>query len=163
MQIPSEVQLLLDAVTELPGVAKCDCNPRPLGSLEVQHLSLPGEFGDLPHATLRRTDGGLEGEVMVQVEVVLDRSPSAWLTLEFLAWWTRDWGRSGQRIQMRPVALPPKGHEIQLGRTLRFLIENFVIEESDTFETSLGVVRKMAESITSNFEDYRDCFDRPAC
>ncbi len=99
---------------------------------------------------------------MIQTEVVLDRSPEAWLSLEFLAWWVRDWGRSGHEIQMRPMALPPKAYEIQLGRTLKFFIEYFVIEDSDSYEKTLAVAGEMGESIAENFAMYRECFENPA-
>ncbi|MGE3805347.1 MAG: hypothetical protein AB7K24_11800, partial [Gemmataceae bacterium] len=118
MELPPQVQALVDAISVLPGVAGCFCHPKPLAELEVGHLSLPGEFGDLPQAILRRTNGGRANEVLIQVEVILDRSPGAWLSIEFLSWWARDWGRAGHEIQMRSMALPPRAYEIQLGRTL---------------------------------------------
>jgi hypothetical protein len=128
----------------------------------VSHLSLPGEFGDLPQAIIMRTGGGRKNEVMIQVEVILDRSPGAWLSIEFLAWWVRDWGRSGHEIQMRPMALPPKAYEIQLGRTLKFFIEYFVIEDGDSYDKTLAVAAEMGKSIAENFEQYRACFENPA-
>ena len=42
-----------------------------------------------------------------------------WLTLEFLAWWVRDQSRGGELIQMRPVALPPKGAQKKSPRSGR--------------------------------------------
>lgn len=162
MELPPQVQKLVDAIGGLPGVAACFCGPKPLMEIEAEHLSLPGEFGDLPQVPIRRTNGGLEGEVMIQTEVIFDRSPEAWLSLEFLAWWVRDWARSGHQIQMRPTALPPKGFEIQLGRTLKFLVEYFVIEPEDSYETTLTTALEMGESIEQNFADYRECFEAPA-
>jgi hypothetical protein len=111
---------------------------------------------------LRRTGGGREREVLLQVEVIFDRSPGAWLSIEFLAWWTRDWGRSGREIQMRPMALPPRAFEIQLGRTLKFFIEYFVVEETESYDKTLETAAEMGESIASCFESYRDCFENPA-
>ena len=162
MELPPQVQALVDAISALPGVAGCFCGPKPLAGIEPSHLSLPGEFGDLPQAAIMRTNGGREKEVMIQTEVILDRSPEAWLTLEFLAWWVRDWGRSGHEIQMRPMALPPKAYEIQLGRTLKFFIEYFVIEAGDSYDKTLEVAGEMGESIASSFELYRECFEDPA-
>jgi hypothetical protein len=133
-----------------------------LAEFKPEHLSLPGEFGDLPQAVIRRTNGGREKEVMLQAEVILDRSAEAWLSIEFLAWWVRDWGRSGRDIQMRPMALPPKAYEIQLGRTLKFFIEYFVLEEDDSFGKTLEVAAEMGESIAENYRDYRECFEKPA-
>lgn len=160
--MPAQVQTLLDAISALPGVAGCFCGPKPLMEIEPSHLSLPGEFGDLPQVAIRRTNGGLKNEVMVQTEIVFDRSAEAWVSLEFLAWWVRDWARSGHQIQMRPVALPPKAYEIQLGRTLKFFIEYFVIENDNSYTNTLKVAGEMGESIASNAEDYAECFATPA-
>ena len=99
---------------------------------------------------------------MIQLEVIFDRSPDAWLSLEFLAWWGRDWGRSGHEIQMRLMALPPKVYEVQLGRTLKFFIEYFVIENSDSYKRTLAVAGEMGDSIAKSFELYSDCFENPA-
>ena len=162
MEFPPQVQSLIAAVSALPGVAECFCAPKPLAGVGVEDLSLPGKYGDLPQATIIRTGGGRENEVMIQLEVIFDRSSDAWLSLEFLAWWVRDWGRSGHEIQMRPMALPPKVYEVQLGRTLKFFIEYFVIEDSDSYKRTLAVVGEMGDSIAKSFELYSDCFENPA-
>ncbi|WP_417395917.1 hypothetical protein [Gimesia chilikensis] len=162
MDLPPQVQNLIDAVSALPGVAGCFCRPQPLDEIDVEVLSLPGDFGSLPQAALVRTQGGREDEVLIQTEVIFDRTPGAWLSLEFLAWWTRDWGRSGHEIQMRPTALPPKAYEIQLGQTLKFFIEYFVIETEDDYGKTLEVVQEMGKSIKLCFELYQDCFENPA-
>ncbi len=162
MEYPPQVQSLIDSINALPGVAGCFCGPKPLADVNIDDLSLPGEFGDLPQAAIVRTGGGRENEVMIQIEVIFDRSPEAWLSLEFLAWWVRDWGRSGHEIQMRPMALPPKAHEIQLGRMLKFFIEYFVIENGDSFEKTLTVVGEMSESISECYQLYAECFANPA-
>lgn len=162
MELPIQVQTLVNAISALPGVVGCFCGPKPLAGCEPCHLSLPGEFGDLPQAIIMRTDGGRTNEVMIQTEVIFDRSPGAWLSIEFLAWWVRDWGRSGDEIQMRPIALPPKAYGIQLGRTLKFFIEYFVIEDGDSYDKTLEVAREMGESIAENFDSYRECFENPA-
>ena len=99
---------------------------------------------------------------MIQTEVIFERNPDAWVSLEFLAWWVRDWARSGHQIQMRPTALPPKAYEIQLGRTLKFFIEYFVIEPEDSYDKTLEIAQEMGESIAQNFEDYDECFHSPA-
>lgn len=162
MNLPPQVQSLADSISALPRVAACFCRPRPLAQIEPSDLSLPGDFGDLPQAIIRRTDGGRNNEVLLQVEVILDRSSEAWLSIEFLAWWVRDWGRSGHDIQMRPMALPPKAFEIQLGRTLKFFIEYFLVEDGESYEKTLATAGAMGESIAKNFEQYRDCFEHPA-
>jgi hypothetical protein len=60
------------------------------------------------------------------------------------------------------MALPPKAYEIQLGRTLKFFMEYFVIENGDSFDKTLAIAKKMGESIAENFKDYRECFEKPA-
>ena len=77
LELPNEVQALVDAISALPGVVGCFCGPKLLSQFELSNLSLPGEFGDLPQAILRRTGGGRDKEVMIQTEVILDRSPEA--------------------------------------------------------------------------------------
>ncbi|TWT38787.1 hypothetical protein [Blastopirellula retiformator] len=162
MEMPPQVQALIDAISALPGVAGCFCYPKPLMDVSPDDLSLPGEFGDLPQVAIRRTGGGQADEVLLQIEIIFDRSAGAWLSLEFLAWWVRDWARGGQPIQMRPMALPPKAYEIQLGRTLKFFIEYFVIEEDDNYAKTLGIASEIAESIASCAEEYAECFANPA-
>jgi hypothetical protein len=162
MSLPPEVQKLIDAISALPGVAGCFCAPKPLADIEPDDLSLPGEYGDLPQVAIRRSGGGRDLEVLIQTEVIFDRSAGAWLSLEFLAWWVRDWARSGHEIQMRPMALPPKAYEIQLGRTLKFFIEYFVIEEGEEYQKTLEVASEMGDSIKSCFELYSECFAKPA-
>jgi len=162
MELPPQVTTLIDSVFELPGVAACFCGPKPLMDIEAGDLSLPGEFGDLPQVPIRRTNGGLENEVMIQVEIIFNRTADAWVSLEFLAWWVRDYARSGHQIQMRPTALPPKAYEIQLGRTLKFFIEYFVIEPADSYDKTLEVCQEMGESIRENLKEYGECFAAPA-
>lgn len=162
MDLPPEVQSFVDAVSRLPGVAKCYCGPKPLSDLQTRDLSLPGEYGDYPQAIILRTDGGRTNEVMIQTEVILDRSSQAWLTLEFLAWWVKDLGRSGHEIQMRPTALPPKAYEIQLGRTLKFCIEYFVIEDGNSYDRTLRAAGRLGASLADSFSLYRECFEKPA-
>ena len=63
---------------------------------------------------------------------------------------------------MRPMALPPKAYEIQLGRTLKFFIEYFVLEDGDSYDKTLAIAEEMGKSIAENFEEYRECFEKPA-
>ena len=48
MELPPQVQNLMDAISALPGVAGCFCTPQPLDEIDVEMLSLPGDFGSLP-------------------------------------------------------------------------------------------------------------------
>jgi len=127
-----------------------------LASYTPETYSLPGEFGDLPHALLRRTGGGLKNEAWANTEFELSRDEAGWLTLEFLAWWVRDLSRSEHQIQLRPMALPPKAYEVQLGRTLKFIIDHFIIfpEEGDRNAAALQVMQERADSLNENIDDY---------
>jgi hypothetical protein len=60
------------------------------------------------------------------------------------------------------MALPPKAYDIQLGRTLKFFIEYFVIEDGDSYDKTLAVAAEMGESIAENYVMYRECFEKPA-
>ncbi|CAH8711242.1 hypothetical protein M5W83_14540 [Paenibacillus thiaminolyticus] len=53
-------------------------------------------------------EGGLENEVLIQFEFAIDQSVEGLQSLEFLAWFVRDYARGGKKIQLRPFALPPE-------------------------------------------------------
>jgi hypothetical protein len=126
-QLPAEVEALHRALRGLAGVRETTTGLKWLTDFEPDSYSLPGELGDLPHALLRRTNGGLSDEALATTEFTLSRDEAGWLTLEFLAWWVRDLSRSGEQVQMRVLALPPKAFEVQFGRTLKFAIDHFAI------------------------------------
>ena len=161
-ELPPPVQRLMDVIHNLPGVLDVGIYPKSLDGTEVSDLSLPGEFGDLPQVAIMRTEGGRPNEQMVIVDISFQRTAEAWLTLEFLSWWVRDSARSGDEIQLRCTALPPKAYEIQLGRTLKILIEHFFVDESEDWSKGLAIVQEMAESIQFSFELYAECFESPA-
>jgi hypothetical protein len=126
-EYPDEVEAFHSELRMLPGVVAVDTGVEELSQFPLDSFSLPGVMGDLPHSLLRRTGGGLPDEAWAHTEIVFDRSTEAWLSLEFLAWWVRDQSRGGDEIQLRPVALPPRVHETQLGQTLKFVIDHFAI------------------------------------
>ena len=49
-----------------------------------------------------------------------------------------------------------------MGRTLKFFIEYFVIEDGDSYDKTLEVAGEMGESIANSFEMYQECFANPA-
>jgi hypothetical protein len=75
------------------------------------------------------------------------------LTLEFLAWWVRDLSRSGDQIQLRPMAIPPKAYDVQLGRTLKFIIDHFIICPDDGNDAALQMMQERADSLDGNIDD----------
>ena len=151
---PPQIAKLVHVLEGLPGVVEVDCGAIPLEELDPDHLSLV-PFGDLPHASLLRTSGGLPGEALGQFFIRFDRSDSAWTSIEFLSWQVRDCSRSGKRYQMRSLGLPPViGNELQLGQSLRFVIELFKDGLDIDPESLLSAVDEFAEDIRSSLEIY---------
>src|SRR5262249_39322873 len=140
-KLPKQVEAFQAAMGRLVAVQEVSTGLKDLASYTPDTYSFPGEFGDLPHALLRRTGGGLENEAWANTEFELSRDEAGWLTLEFLAWWVRDLSRSGEQIQLRPMALPPKTYEVQLGRTLKFIIDHFVICPGDNSDAALQMMQ----------------------
>jgi hypothetical protein len=154
--LPPQVEKLYAAFHRLIAIQEITAGLKNLAEYQPQVYSFPGEFGDLPHALLRRTSGGLPDEMWANIEFELTRDEAGWLTLEFLAWFVRDHSRSGDQIQLRPMALPPKAYEIQLGRTLKFIIDLFVVCPGDGIEPMLDELESLAKSLSGNIDDYAD-------
>jgi len=103
---------------------------------------------------IRRTNGGLKDESLVTLHLRFKQNHSGWVALEFLAWWVRDLSRSGELVQMRAVALPPKAFGTQLGRTLQCVIELFAVASGGDRGPVLEKIGKLADSLTDNLNDY---------
>lgn len=155
-EYPKEVEAFHAAIRRLVSVQEVDTGLKELARYGQETYSLPGEFGDLPHALLRRTSGGLKDEAWMNTEIVLSRDEAGWLTLEFLAWWVRDLSRSGEQIQMRPMALPPKAYEVQLGSTLKFIIDQFAICPSEDLTPILQMIQERARDLNDSIDHYKD-------
>jgi hypothetical protein len=155
-EYPPEVEAYHAALRRLVAVREVTTGLKWLPDFGPNTYSLPGEFGDLPHALLRRTNGAVGEEAWANTEFELSRDRAGWLTLEFLAWWVRDLSRGGEQIQMRPMALPPKAYEVQLGRTLKFIIDQFVACPGGDRGVALGVMAQRAKSLNRNLDDYAD-------
>jgi hypothetical protein len=155
-QLPEQVEAFHQAIGRLTAVQNVATGLKNLASYTPDTYSFPGEFGDLPHALLRRTGGGLENESWANTEFELSRDEAGWLTLEFLAWWARDLSRSGHQIQLRPMALPPRAYEIQLGSTLKFIIDHFVICPDETVDAALEMMQERAESLNESIDAYAE-------
>ena len=153
---PPQVEAFHRALQRFVAVHDVDTGLKAVDDIETSVYSLPGEFGDFPHALLRRTDGGLPNEAWAHTEFSLTADSNGWLTLEFLAWWVRDLSRSGDQIQLRPMALPPKAHEVQLGHTLKFIIDHFAITDGESPAAVLELLAERAESLSGNINDYGD-------
>jgi hypothetical protein len=153
---PKEVEAFHRALRRLVAVTEVTTGLKHLADFPPDSYSLPAEFGDLPHALLRRTDGGLKNEAWANTEFELTRDEAGWLTLEFLAWWVRDSSRGGVMTQMRPMALPPVGYEVQLGTTLKFIIDHFVICPKRSPDAALAVMKERADFLNTSLDIYTE-------
>ncbi len=68
---PAEVEAFHAALRRLIPVRNVSTGLKALADYEPQTYSLPGEFGDLPHALLRRTEGALKDEAWANTEFEL--------------------------------------------------------------------------------------------
>ena len=155
-KLPDQVEAFHQVMRRLVAVKEVTTGLKNLTSYTPDTYSFPGEFGDLPHALLRRTGGGLENEAWANTELELSRNEPGWQTLEFLAWWVRDLSRSGEQIQLRPMALPPEAYEVQLGRTLRFILDHFVICDGEGNDAVLRMMQERADSLDRSINLYAE-------
>lgn len=153
---PPEVEAFHAVLRRLAAVREVTTGLKWLPDLPPKTYSLPGDYGDLPHALLRRTNGAAGEEAWANTEFQLSRDEAGWLTIEFLAWWVRDLSRSGEQIQLRPMALPPKAYEVQFGRTLKFIMDHFVICPGGDMSVALGVMAARAKSLNGSLDYYAD-------
>jgi hypothetical protein len=145
---PPEVQGFHDVLQRIPGLVRADTTLSGLEQIGTADLSQI-ELADLPHAVLRRTTG-MRGEGLIQIDFAVESNARGWRALEFMAWAIKDLARAGELVQLRPLALPPMVfNEIQLGRTLRFVIDIFVMLNGEV-EPAL---KKLA-TLTATFETY---------
>ncbi len=155
-QYPPEVETLHAALRRLVAVEEVTTGLKRLADYEPKTYSFPGEFGDLPHALLRRTAGGLADEMWAHTEFELTRDEAGWLTLEFLAWWARDLARGGEQVELRPMALPPRADEVQLGRTLKFILDHFIPCPGGDPAPALAAMQDRGESLARSIDLYAD-------
>lgn len=160
--VPKQVTEFERALLSVPGIAFAEinhCNHSKNNVLFFKEHSYPAEFADLPIAMLNRTLGNLENEVLVFVNFGILRNELGLRGLEFLSWWARDLSRSGRNIQIRSIGLPPSiGNEIQLGTTLRFHFEAYLICESETMEPIFSQLEELTKSLKGNLEYYGNSF-----
>mgnify|MGYP001793972167 FL=1 len=154
---PCQVKKFHRALYRLRGVVEVNTGLKPLDKISLSDYGLSGKLGDLPHALLRRTQGGLPDEAWANTDVILSYDRAGWLTLEFLSWWVRDQSRGGAQIQMRPQALPPlAGEEIQLGRTLKFVIDHFCVLTTRGPASMLALLEAQGQALNTAVDSYAD-------
>jgi hypothetical protein len=150
----SQIERLISALKTLPGIEEVEADHTPLENLDVSTLSLV-TLGDLPHAAIRRTNGGLRGEALGQVFIRLSPTLESWRTLEFLSWQVRDWSRGGRGVQIRTRALPPAiGEKVQLGSTLGVIIEFFVSGLDNDPEALLKTIDEFGQALDHSLRLY---------
>jgi hypothetical protein len=158
-ELPKEVARLTQAVKSVPGITEANLNKIDLAEIDVSDLSLPGAYGDLPAAALRRTKGGLPDELLLSIGFSISRDESGLKALEFLAWWTRDRARGGDNMQLRALALPPMAAgATQLGQTLHFTIDWFYSNPSRDMSAVLKSVDETGASLEQATSIYRIAF-----
>jgi hypothetical protein len=157
-QFPPQVEAFHQAIERLRSVHEVATGIKLLTDYPPNTYSLPHEYGDLPHALLRRTKGGLKHEMWVYTDFELIPDEHGWIALEFIAWWVRDCSRGGQQIQLRPMALPPMASpdQVQLGTQLRFLIDRFILCPKGDFTPALEQMQKDADFLNQCLDTYRE-------
>lgn len=154
MEYPPQIEQLRAALKAMPGVLEVEADHTPLQDISVRELSLV-PLGDLPHAAIRRTNGGLPSEALGQIFVTLDPTVESWGTLEFLSWQVRDWSRAGRCVQIRTRGLPPViGEQVQLGTSLRIILEFFVSGLDTDPERLLRELNEFADALRSSLRLY---------
>lgn len=144
---PIEIEAFHQALQQLKGIQDVCSGMDVLNGLQVEELSLP-DYAHLPLAALLRTNGSLAGELIIQFEFTIDKSPESLVSLEFLSWFVRDQSRNKKQIQLCPFALPPQtAAGRQLGSTLKFHIDCFFVEAGDSPQPVLDKIADMATSL----------------
>lgn len=154
---PHQVELFHQSLYRFKGVVEVNTGIKKLDKISAQEYQLPGKMGDLPHALLQRTQGGLSNEAWANTDIILSYDRAGWLTLEFLAWWVRECSRRGEQIQMRPLALAPEAEgEIQLGHTLKFVIDHFCVLADSSPEAMLALIGARGHNLNAAIDSYID-------
>jgi hypothetical protein len=152
---PPQVEAFHSALLKFGAILDIESGVKSLEQCDPSTYSLPGEYGYLPHALLRRTNGGLKNEALATTEIKLSRDEAGWLTIEYLSWWAIDSSRGGVQVQVRPLALPPKAFRVQLGTTLKLVIEHFAICPDD-LTPMLNVMQDSADHLNMCTEMYAE-------
>lgn len=142
---PVEVEAFQQTIGKLKGMASVESGVENLEGVESEALG-DIDCSHLPHAALLRTRGGLAGEILCQVEFVIDRTSDGLDALAFLAWFIRDQARGGTKVQLRPFALPPESPQgRQLGTSLKFHIDLFQDGITETLDPLFATLKEMTK------------------
>ena len=145
---PEAIQKFQNNILKLKGIVSIESGVENLEGITNEALGL-FDYTHMPHAALRRTNGGLENEVLCQFEFFIEKSETGLDSLEFIAWFFRDQARGGTKVQVRPFALPPETpYGRQFGDTLKFHIDIFqdnIIDTLDPLFEKIEEINKLFE------------------
>ncbi|PZF73714.1 hypothetical protein [Taibaiella soli] len=151
---PKEIAVFHQTIERLKGIGNVESGIETLDGIEGDELS-NAEYHNLPIATLLRTDGGIEDEVITQFEFTIDKSPESLISLEFLSWFVRDKSSGGIPVQLRTFAFPPQTPDgIQLGQTLKFCIDYFIEDVSESLQPILDKISALNNSLELAIQIY---------
>ncbi|WP_415894051.1 hypothetical protein ACMXYN_06685 [Neptuniibacter sp. PT8_73] len=122
----------------------------------MEGIYFAGEYADLPIAMYKRSGGNLANEILIFTEFTIEKSAQGLKALEFLSWWARDLSRSGENVQIRSIGLPPvAGQRTQLGSTLRFWFEAYIVTEKEDMALVLSEIGELSNSLNSSIKLYK--------
>lgn len=151
---PEEVSKFIKALSSLRGVKEVSSSLQSVSEIKIEDLKLPSSYALLPHLVIRRSGGGKPHEALATFQFELEKEKTSWISLEFLAWWIRDLNRSGNEIQLRPLAFPPIKDSDQLGNSLSFLVEIFIVEPEDDVNKILEYVGTLAKYLDEEINEF---------
>lgn len=159
---PKEIGDLESAFTAIPGIASVSVSKHHFSKEEIASLEevyFGGIYADLPIAMYKRSGGNLKNEVLIFVEFTIEKNEKGLNALEYLSWWVRDLSRSGDNVQIRSIGLPPIiGDNTQLGNTLKFWFEAYIVTEKEEMPLVLAKVGELAASLDSANKLYANAF-----
>jgi hypothetical protein len=162
--MPQQIINFEKAFKSVPGVQKVEIGKHfyPKNDvIKLDEVYFGGQYADLPIAMLRRTGGNLDKELLISVEFTIEANKRGLNALEFLSWWVRDLSRSGDNVQIRSIGLPPiAGENIQIGSTLRFWFEAYIVTEREDISLVVAEVSNLAESLVESKKLYEPAFQK---
>lgn len=160
--IPNEISNFEKVFKSIPGIEQVEIEKHFYSEEDVKELDktyFGGIYADLPIAMLRRSGGNIDKELLIVVQFTIGANKQGLNALEFLSWWVRDHSRSGDNIQIRSIGLPPiANNSIQLGKTLKFWLEIYIVVEQEDINLVLSKVSNLSESLQTNIKTYKDAF-----
>ena len=159
---PQQVTDLEEAFKSIPGISSASVGKQIFSREEViqlEEIYFAGEYADLPIAMYKRSGGNLPNEMLIYVEFNILKNTQGLNALEFISWWARDLSRSGDNVQVRSIGLPPiVGDQKQIGNTLKFWFEAYIVTEKEDMGLVLKEIGTLASSLNSSISIYKSTF-----